>query len=186
MKKINPTTAFVFGVSITAAFFLGAGAGSIREVPDRIQARSFEVVNADGNVVVQMSSAEDSGVVRVISKTGKTCALVTSSKNVGGLSLFIEEANTLFLGATDDRLGGSISIYDTQDHKLATLGTGLAHMDTPAGFLFLRHPTHDATMNVCFSTAGYPMIEGNRPSTNRLWAWPATSDAAAPKKDVLK
>src|SRR5437879_857642 len=66
-------------------------------VPDRLQAKAFEVVDDYGNVIVELNKDKGNGSVSTYSSSGKKLvSLFTSEGGAGGINTFDTDGDVLF------------------------------------------------------------------------------------------
>ena len=93
------------------------------QVPDKIQAKNFEVVNDEGKVMVRMATFEKDGVVTTYRPSGEILADIVSTKSgAGGLVLYdgAGKQNMIFTDVNGG--GGSIRINNAKGQTAVQLG----------------------------------------------------------------
>ena len=119
---------------------------------DVIQARRFEVVDNEGNVLVNLTQDDGKGIIKTYNKEGKKLVNITyTSKNEGYLGL--EDGNgqeTMRFSSSNEGGGGYIGIFNPSGKRTMTLCN-----DNSGGNIYLGNSNGDtrATMQ-CNSSAG--------------------------------
>lgn len=113
----------VFGLVVVSGLL---AATSLQSVPDVIKARSFEVVNKDGNLVAGLSVDPDgNGALAILSKDMQpTCAIVSASPYGGMLSLANMDGEQKVL-ITSTGSAGTLHLYNNAGNKALHAGVNL-------------------------------------------------------------
>jgi hypothetical protein len=109
--------------SLVIAFLVISSFKDKQAVPDRLQAKSFEVVDDYGNVLVKVAAYKEAGAVTTYTKGGKT--LVDILKNVDGNGAVVgfNSSNAIAYRLTGtDKGGGVLDIYNGNGKEVVYAG----------------------------------------------------------------
>ena len=96
---------------------------SPRTIPDVIQAKKFEVVDAYGNVLVNLTQDDGKGLIKTYNKDGKKLVNITYTSNQEGY-LGLEDGKgqeTMRFSSSNDGGGGYIGVYNPSGKRTLTL-----------------------------------------------------------------
>ena len=94
-----------------------------KTVPDVIQAKRFEVVDAYGNVLVNLSQDDGKGIIKTYNKEGKKLVNVTYTTNQEGY-IGLEDGKgqeTMRFSSSNEGGGGYIGIFNPSGKRTLTL-----------------------------------------------------------------
>ncbi len=94
-----------------------------KTVPDVIQAKRFEVVDYNGNVLVNMSQDAGKGIIKTYNTAGKKLVNITYTTNQEGF-LAIEDGKgqeMMRLSSSNEGGGGYIGVYNPSGKRTLTL-----------------------------------------------------------------
>jgi len=117
-KSNRRLKALALGMALAAVVFVAWGQAS---VPDEITAKSFELLNDKGELVISMAASAEGARFAAFNNEGKLGALIAVSSIGGIISTFGEGNQTVDFGY-DDRGNGSLTIYDRRGVDLLNLG----------------------------------------------------------------
>ena len=127
LEKENWRFRLMFGcalVGICAMALMGFGQ---KKVPDAIQARSFEAVNADGKVMARMSGYGGIGSLSTFRYEGelpqKLVQIGFTEGGAGGLALYDGTRMIVKIVATEKLSGGTLVLYDRGGQPILNLGS---------------------------------------------------------------
>jgi len=93
------------------------------QVPDKIQAKSFEVVNDEGKVLARMNAYDGDGAVTTYKPNGEMLADIVATKSGAGGMVFYDGAGKQNLKITDmTGGGGSIVLNNAKGQSTVSLG----------------------------------------------------------------
>ena len=125
---------------------------SPKTVPDVIQAKRFEVVDAYGNVLVNMSQDDGKGIIKTYNKEGKKLVNITYTTNQEGF-VALEDGKgqeTMRLSSSNEGGGGYIGIYNPLGKRTLTLCN-----DESGGNVYVSNSEGNSRATVqCNSSAG--------------------------------
>ena len=108
-------------IAVFATFFMAFR--KINNTPDVLQAKRFEVVDDNGNVLVRVSQDEGKGLIKTFNSSGKKLVNITyTTKNEGFIGL--EDGNdkeTIRLTSSSEGGGGYIGIYNPTGNRTLTM-----------------------------------------------------------------
>ncbi len=113
VRFFQATTCILF-LLVTTPIVLGA----TTQIPEVIQARAFEVVDASGRPVVQLESKDEGGRVWVWNKRGKVTLSLSNDENQDGVfRLYAHKGNRglPYVVISADAAGGRITIESDGD-----------------------------------------------------------------------
>ena len=120
-----------FGCLLVAGVIVSAT--SLQTVPDVIQAKKFQVVNDEGEVVAELGANEEGGTLRIDKNGGIRGAFLGVYENGGLFGIFNKDGKpSVALGA--DENGGGLSIRNKDVIKVAGIGA-----DENGGWLRIRN-----------------------------------------------
>jgi hypothetical protein len=121
-------------------------------VPDTIQAKKFEVVDALGNVLVSVSQDQGKGILKTYNKEGKKLVNITYTSNQEGY-LALEDGKgqeMMRFSSSTEGGGGYISVYNPSGNRTLTLCN-----DRYGGNVYVANPEGNTrVMLQCNSSAG--------------------------------
>ncbi len=125
---------------------------SPKTVPDVIQAKRFEVVDAYGNVLVNLTQDDGKGLIKTYNKEGKKLVNITYTTNQEGY-IGLEDGKgqeTMRLSSSNEGGGGYIGIFNPSGKRTLTLCN-----DESGGNIYVSNSDGNsrATMQ-CNSSAG--------------------------------
>lgn len=125
---------------------------SNKTAPDVIQAKRFEVVDDNGNVLVQLSQNDGNGTMKTYRSNGKKLLNLTySTKNEGYIG--VEDGNgqeMMRFSSSSEGGGGYIGIYNPSGKRTLTLCN-----DNSGGNIYVGNSNGDTRATVqCNSNAG--------------------------------
>jgi len=92
-------------------------------IPDVLQAKKFEVVDASGHVLINLSQDEGKGIIKTYNKAGKKLVNITYTSSQEGY-LGIEDGNgqeMMRLSSSNDGGGGYIGVFNPLGKRTLTL-----------------------------------------------------------------
>ena len=93
------------------------------QVPDKIQAKNFEVLNDEGKVMVRMGTFEGDGVVTTYRPSGEILADIVSTKSGAGGMVLYDGAGKQNLILTDvSGGGGSVRVNNSKGQTAVQIG----------------------------------------------------------------
>ena len=133
-----------------ATFFMAFR--SYNTVPDVLQAKKFEVVDASGNVLVNLTQDNGKGIIKTYNKEGKKLVNITYTTNQEGY-IGLEDGKgqeTLRFSSSNEGGGGYIGVFNPSGKRTLTLNN-----DESGGNIYVSNSNGDsrATMQ-CNSSAG--------------------------------
>lgn len=155
LQKLEATnrrykTIFVMMIASFAIIFMAFR--SPKTVPDVIQAKKFEVVDAYGNVLVNLTQDDGKGIIKTYNAEGKKLVNITYTTNQEGF-LALEDGKgqeTMRLSSSNDGGGGYIGIYNPSGKRTLTLSN-----DNSGGNIYVSNSEGNTRAVVqCNSSAG--------------------------------
>lgn len=123
-----------------------------QNIPDVIQAKKFEVVDDNGNVLAILTQSDGNGIIRTLNKDGKKLVNLTYTTNREGY-LGIENGNgqeMIRFSSSNDGGGGYIGIYNPAGKKTLTINN-----DKSGGNIYVCNSNGDSRVVMqCNSSAG--------------------------------
>ena len=126
-NQVRTLKRIVYGFGCLLVAGVVVGTTSLQTVPDVIQAKRFEVVNDEGNVLALLSSTKfGTGALHIMNKEWKQVAFLGAAKK-GGIGLFISRMDgkkVAILGANpvEDENPGGLFLYNLNGTKVAVVG----------------------------------------------------------------
>ncbi|MDB5201188.1 MAG: hypothetical protein JWQ27_597 [Ferruginibacter sp.] len=129
MEKTINIYRMIFGAMITIGFtFVLMSADKKQFVPDRIQAKSFEVVDDYGNVLVSLKPENGNGLVNTYSKAGyRLVSLFPSDGGGGGINTFDTDGQVNFKVTRTMDGGGYMALFNSDRKEVFEVGTTTAN-----------------------------------------------------------
>ena len=117
-----------FMVAMLGLLVAGASlaATSLRDVPDVIRAGKFEVVNDDGQAVVQLGVNKAGGLVQIQKADGNSVIQLTAHPEGGSVSAHNGQGKTLVLMGGNEHGAGAFQTRNSKGQTLVVLGTNQA------------------------------------------------------------
>jgi hypothetical protein len=135
LERSNRRYRFFFGIVVLALaglVALGAGGG----VPDKIQAKSFEVVDDAGGVLASMTTYLGNGSVTTYNPQGKILTDMVATKSGAGGIVTYDGAGHQNLKITDVTGGGGSIVVNNADGKSVV---EIQHNTVAAGSIMCRN-----------------------------------------------
>ena len=101
-------------------------ATALRDVPDVIQARKFEVVDDKGQAVVQLGVNKAGGLVQIQKADGNSVIQLTAHPEGGTVSAHNGQGRTLVLMGDNEHGAGAFQTRNSKGQTLVVLGTNQA------------------------------------------------------------
>ena len=117
LKRIFAT---LFGLVIAAGLL---AATTLQAIPDVVQAKKFEVLNEDGQVVVQLASNSAGGLVEIKNGKGLNLVRLIAYPEGGTVSAHDGKGRTLLLMGGNEHGSGALQTRANTGKTLVTLGT---------------------------------------------------------------
>ena len=121
-------------------------------VPDVLQAKKFEVVDANGNVLVNLTQDNGKGIIKTYNKEGKKLVNITYTTNQEGY-IGLEDGKgqeTMRLSSSNEGGGGYIGIFNPSGKRTLTLNN-----DNSGGNIYVSNSEGNSrAVMQCNSSAG--------------------------------
>jgi len=113
---------------VVAAGLLAAT--TLQVVPDVIKAKKFEVVNGEGQTVVELGSNKAGGVVGIGHRDGHRLVELMSHLEGGTVSILDRQKRTLVLIGVNEHGSGALQTRNNKGQTLVSLATSLTGAGT--------------------------------------------------------
>jgi hypothetical protein len=149
LEKANRLYRRLLGVAVVCAAAMAVG-GAGQGVPDKVQAKTFEVLDDSGTVIASMSHYKGNGAVSTFNAQGKLLTdIVATAGGAGGVVTY-DGAGHQNMKLTDvTGGGGSIVINNASQQSVIELG----HNTQAAGSILLRNKTGKTILQNTSDTA---------------------------------
>ncbi len=156
LQKLEATnrrykTALVFFIA-TFTLILFMSFRNTQSVPEILQAKKFEIVDNNGNVLLMLSQDDGKGMLKTYNKEGKRLVNITYTANQEGY-LGLENGKgqeTMRFSSSSDVGGGYISIYNNSGKRTLILNN-----DKSGGNVYVCNNNGDTrALMQCNSSAG--------------------------------
>jgi hypothetical protein len=115
---------FALLIIITGTTLLMSHTSRTANVPDVIQAKSFQVVDNYGNVLVKLGMEKSNGSISTYQPDGKELvSLFTSDGGAGAVNTFDKYGNVIFKLTNTIGGGGYMALYNADVKEVAEFGT---------------------------------------------------------------
>lgn len=109
------------------------------DAPDLIQAKAFQVVDDNGNVLVEINREDGNGQLSTFTPGGKRLtSLFTTSSGAGGLNTFSKDGAVLFKISDNEEGGGYLALFNGEGAEAAEIG-----VDKQTGYLRINDSKGD-------------------------------------------
>ena len=124
LEKNLRTYRIFFGLAITAMIAITFISSTKKQfVPDRIQAKSFQVLDEDGNMIAELGKEKGNGSLITYKSSGKKLvSLFTSEGGAGGINTFDDDGDVLFKVTRTSGGGGYMALFNGDAKEIAELG----------------------------------------------------------------
>lgn len=93
------------------------------DAPELIQAKAFQVVDDEGNILVEINKEDGNGQLSTFTPDGKRLASIfTTSGGAGGLNTFGKDGEVLFKITDNEHGGGYLALFNGNNTEAAELG----------------------------------------------------------------
>ena len=117
-------------IALIAVIFMSSG--KINDVPDVIKAKNFQVVDNNGNILLELSQAKGNGQLITYSPTGqKLVRLFTSEGGAGAINTFDGNGKLNFKITKTTDGGGYMALYNSDEKEIIEAGSIIGN----AGYL---------------------------------------------------
>lgn len=123
LERANKRYRLLLACVMVSACGLGLMGFGRHQVPDKIQAKNFEVLNDEGKVMVRISTFEGDGVVTTYKPSGEILADILATKSgAGGIVLYdgAGKQNLVFTDVSGG--GGSVRVNNSKGQTAVLLG----------------------------------------------------------------
>ena len=141
--------AFLFILALLVYFIISSF--SAKQVPDLIQAKKFELVNDNGQVLVRLDNLGGYGAVTTYTYEGKILTdILPTETNAGGIVIYDGKGkqNTVFTDVTGG--GGSLKILNKDQQPVVFLGRNTMN----GGSLTIKNTNSVSTVLITSDTEG--------------------------------
>jgi len=121
-NQVRTLKRIVYGFGCLLVAGVVVSATSLQTVPDVIQAKKFEVVNADGKVIVEIGALADGGKLQIFENGGKQVAVIAAGPTGGALGIRNKEGKSVAV-LVPNLLGGALEIRNTKAEPVVVLST---------------------------------------------------------------
>jgi hypothetical protein len=93
------------------------------DAPDLVQAKAFQVVDDDGNILVEINKEDGNGQLSTFTPNGKRLiSLFTTSGGAGGMNTFGKDGEVLFKVTDNEDGGGYMALFNGDGAESTELG----------------------------------------------------------------
>jgi hypothetical protein len=121
-NQVRTLKRLFYGTACLLLAGVAVAATNMQSVPDVIQAKSFEVVNGKGKVVVEIGAIADGGKLEIYENGGKQVALIGAGPTGGALGIRNKEGKSVAV-LVPNLLGGALEIRNTKSEPVVILST---------------------------------------------------------------
>lgn len=129
LERRLKTYQYIFiAIAATGFFFITSAFTGDNLVPAKLQAKSFEVVDEQGNVLVSLGAYEGKGIMTTYNEAGQMLAdIISNSEGSGGITLFDGKGNRNLELTNTTGGGGFVRIKNPVGGTVLTLGRTTAN-----------------------------------------------------------
>jgi hypothetical protein len=159
-----------FGIGITAMCTLALMSNSEKNfVPERLQAKSFQVVDDNGNVVGELGidKTKGNGFLTTSTPSGqKLIHLFTSDGGAGGINTFDSDGDVIFKVTKTSGGGGYLGLFNNNKKEIAEFGV----TDNQSGYMRICDKYGDKLAWITYTEGGggYFALLNNNQETIRF------------------
>lgn len=114
---------FIGIIAVASALLTMSFKNTKSTVPDLVQAKTFQVVNDAGKVLVEINKEDGNGQLSTFNSSGqKLVSLFTTNDGAGGLNTFDKDGTVLFKVTNTSSGGGYMALFNGQAKEIAELG----------------------------------------------------------------
>ncbi len=136
-------------------------------VPDKLQAKSFEVLDDRGNVIAELSQDKGNGSLTTFTPAGKRLVdLFTSEGGAGGINTFDNDGDVLFKVTRTTGGGAYLALFNEDAKEITELGV----TDNKSGYLKVNDKYGDKLAYITYTAdgGGYFSLSNNNLETIRF------------------
>ena len=123
-KSVRLYRAFFGSAVILLIAVVFMSSGTRNDVPDVIKAKDFQVVDDNGNVLLELNKAKGNGQLTTYSPSGvKLCRLFTSEGGAGAINTFDGNGKLNFKVTKITEGGGYIALYNSDEKEIVEAGS---------------------------------------------------------------
>ena len=123
LERANKRYRFFFGLTIVGVCAMGIMGFGKNQVPDKIQAKKFEVVNDEGKVLARMDIFDGVGSVTTYNKSGEILTdIVPTKSNAGGIVVYDGNGKQNIILTDVTGGGGSIRVNNSNEKTGVQIG----------------------------------------------------------------
>ncbi len=159
----------IFGIGICAicAVSLMASGTKNQFVPDKIQAKSFQVVNNNGKVIAELGEDKGNGSLTTYNTSGqKLVDLFTSEGGAGGINTFDDDGDVLFKVTRTSSGGAYMGMFNSDAKEIVEFGV----TEGESGYFKVNDKYGDKLAWITYTEdgGGYFALLNNNKETIRL------------------
>ncbi len=158
-----------FGLAITAIFTLSLMSSTKKNqfVPDRLQARSFQLLDDNGNMIAELGEEKGNGKLTTYTPRGKKLvSLFTSEGGAGGINTFDDDGDVLFKVTRTSGGGAYMALFNGDAKEITEMGV----TDGETGYFKVNDKYGDKLAWITYTSdgGGYLALLNNNQETIRL------------------